>query len=105
MKFKRPKTAKKPTVAKPQFLQDDSDEEEKQRKQREEEEEEEETKVPLKSSEQTRAQDGALIINYEVMAEEDEEKVVYAGGVKGIRALRFQRDQLNEQIQEDIQKS
>jgi hypothetical protein len=46
-----------------------------------------------------------LIINYETMADEDEEKVVYAGGVKGIRALRFQRDQLNDQIQEDIQRS
>ena len=46
-----------------------------------------------------------MIINYETMADEDEEKVVYAGGVKGIRALRFQRDQLNDQIQEDIQRS
>jgi hypothetical protein len=39
-------------------------------------------------SEQVRAHDGALIINYEVPIEEEEDKVVYSGGVKGIRALR-----------------
>jgi hypothetical protein len=43
----------------------------------------------MKSSEQTRVKDGALIINYETMLAEEEEKIVYAGGVKGIRALRF----------------
>lgn len=82
VKFKRPKTAKKQPIAKPQFLKDESDDEENK----------EEDPTALKSSEQTRAQDGALITNYETMAAEDEEKVVYAGGVKGIRALRFQRD-------------
>jgi hypothetical protein len=45
----------------------------------------------LRPNEQIRANDGALIINYEVPVEED---VVYAGGIKGIRALRMQRDQL-----------
>jgi hypothetical protein len=30
-----------------------------------------------------------LIINYESMLDDDEEKIVYAGGVKGIRALRY----------------
>lgn len=40
-------------------------------------------------SEQIRAQDGALIINYEVPIEDEEDKVVYAGGIKGIRALRM----------------
>ena len=39
-------------------------------------------------SEQTRANDGALIINYEVPIEEEEDKVAYSGGIKGIRALR-----------------
>jgi hypothetical protein len=47
-------------------------------------------------SEQTRANDGALIINYEVPIEEEEDKVVYSGGIKGIRALRTQREALNE---------
>jgi hypothetical protein len=54
-------------------------------------------------SEQTRAQDGALIINYEVPIEEDEDKVSYSGGIKGIRALRKQRDVINDQVQQDLQ--
>ena len=36
--------------------------------------------------------DGAVIINYEVAVEEEPEEIVYAGGIKGIRALRKQRD-------------
>ena len=39
-------------------------------------------------------QDGALIINYEVNLEQEEE-VVYAGGIKGIRALRLQREAIS----------
>ena len=35
--------------------------------------------------EQIKAADGALITNFEVNVEED---ILYAGGVKGIRALR-----------------
>eukprot|EP00347_Sterkiella_histriomuscorum_P023793 403333368 len=54
-------------------------------------------------SEQVRASDGALIINYEVAIEEEEDKVVYSGGVRGIRALRQQRDQLNHQIEDDLE--
>ena len=46
----------------------------------------------IRPNEQIKTQDGALIINYEVPTEED---VVYAGGVRGIRALRQQRDQLS----------
>ena len=57
----------------------------------------------MKPSEQTRANDGALIINYEVPIEEEEEKVALAGGIKGIRALRMQRDAINDQVQENLQ--
>jgi hypothetical protein len=35
-----------------------------------------------------------LITNYELTEEQEEEAVVYAGGIKGIRALRLQRDNL-----------
>lgn len=53
--------------------------------------------VTEKPRETFRAQDGALITNYEVgYADEPEEddKLNYAGGIKGIRALRRQRDNL-----------
>ena len=43
---------------------------------------------PDKPHEKTRLQDGALITNYEVQFEEEVEEIVYAGGIKGIRALR-----------------
>ena len=46
--------------------------------------------------EQIKTQDGALITNFEV---EPEEEIVYAGVVKGIRALRQQRDLLDEEKQ------
>lgn len=81
-------------------MKDEESDEEERKKQ-----EEEEIQAALKSSEQTRVKDGALIINYETMAGEDEDKIVYAGGVKGIRALRFQRDQLEDQINEDIHRN
>lgn len=61
-------------------------------------------KIPqqlLRPNEQIKTHDGALIINYEVPPEDD---VVYAGGIKGIRALRQQRDQLSDQIEDDLQK-
>ena len=54
-------------------------------------ESEDEDKVlkPLdKAHEKTRLQDGALITNFEVQFEEEQEEIVYAGGIKGIRALR-----------------
>ena len=54
-------------------------------------EEEEDDKL----HEKIKLQDGAVIINYEV-AEEPEE-IVYAGGIKGIRALRKQRDVFEDQ--------
>ena len=47
---------------------------------------------PDKPHEKTRLQDGALITNFEVQFEEEPEEIVYAGGIKGIRALRRQRD-------------
>lgn len=43
-----------------------------------------------------------MIINYELPAEEEE--IVYAGGIKGIRALRMQRDTINQHLDEDIEK-
>ena len=55
-----------------------------------ENEEEDEDKVlkPDKPHEKTRLMDGALITNFEVQFEEEPEEIVYAGGIKGIRALR-----------------
>ncbi len=48
--------------------------------------------MPEKPHEKVRLLDGACIINYEVQFEdeqvEEEEEIVYAGGIKGIRALR-----------------
>ena len=41
--------------------------------------------------------DETLIHNFEVDFQEEEE-VTYAGGIKGIRALRVQRDLINEQV-------
>ena len=38
-----------------------------------------------------RVTDGALITNFEVEVEVEEE-IMYAGGVRGIRALKNQRD-------------
>ena len=54
----------------------------------EEESDEDRVLKPDKPHEKTRLQDGALIINFEVQIEEEPEEVVYAGGIKGIRALR-----------------
>ena len=63
----------------------DSDEEE-------EEEDSDSEELPLDklAKEQTRAVDGALITNFEIKDEEDSK---YAGGLKGIRALRKQREE------------
>lgn len=44
----------------------------------------------VKPQEKVRTGDGALITNYEVPLEEEEPEI-YAGGLKGIRALRKQR--------------
>lgn len=77
----KPANKKKP-AAKAQ-VNSDSDEDE-------DEDEEDEDDKP---HEKVRLGDGACIINYEVNVEEDqEEELVYAGGIKGIRALRKQRD-------------
>lgn len=67
-----------------------------------EDDDEEISKIVKKSSHQTRINDGSLIINYEIPNEEDEEKIVYSGGLRGIRALRKQRQELNEQIEADL---
>lgn len=45
----------------------------------------------MQPHERVRLGDGAVIKNFEVQIEEEEEEkqeVVYAGGIKGIRALR-----------------
>ena len=42
-------------------------------------------------------EDGSLIQNFEVEFEEEEE-LVMAGGIKGLRALRVQRDLIQKQI-------
>jgi hypothetical protein len=55
-------------------------------------EDEEDNEEDDKPHEKVRLSDGACIINYEVNVEEEEEEIVYAGGIKGIRALRKQRD-------------
>ena len=60
---------------------------------------------PDKPHEKTRLQDGALIINYEVQFEEEAaEEIVYAGGIKGIRALRKQRDVFSDQASVEDQR-
>ena len=46
--------------------------------------------------------DETLIHNFEVDFQEEEE-VTYAGGIKGIRALRVQRDLINEQVQSVVE--
>ena len=43
-----------------------------------------------------------MIINYEVQFEEDPEEIVLAGGLKGIRALRKQRDVIDQSIADQI---
>ena len=45
----------------------------------------------------THTQDGGLIQNYEVDFEAEQE-LVMAGGIRGIRALRLQRNLINETI-------
>ena len=45
---------------------------------------------PDKPRERVKLLDGACIINFEI--KEEPEEIVYAGGIKGIRALRKQRD-------------
>jgi len=44
--------------------------------------------------------DDTLIRNFEVDFK-DEEELTYAGGIKGIRALRVQRDLINETIMKE----
>lgn len=44
--------------------------------------------------------DDTLIRNFEVDFKEEEE-LTYAGGIKGIRALRVQRDLINETIMKE----
>lgn len=55
-----------------------------------------------KPQEQTQAKDGALITNFEVDVEED---TMYSGGIKGIRALKQQREfYTDEEIRQDEEK-
>ena len=52
-----------------------------------------ETSDNAKPHERIQLQDGAVICNFEVsFQDEPEPEEVYAGGLKGIRALRKQRD-------------
>ena len=44
-------------------------------------------------------QDEVMIRNFEVDFEEEEE-IRYAGGIKGIKALRMQRDLINKEIEQ-----
>ena len=60
-------------------------------------EKEEQELVETANREIIHVEDGSLIQNYEVDFPEEEE-LVMAGGVKGLRALRVQRDLINQQI-------
>ncbi len=80
---------KKKPLPKNKLIDDDSDESGS--------EDEDKVLKPDKPHEKTRLMDGALITNFEVQFEEEPEEIVYAGGIKGIRALRRQRDVFNEQ--------
>ena len=53
--------------------------------------------LETKPNETIRLDDKSMIKNFEVDFEEEEE-VTWAGGVKGIRALRVQRDQINSEV-------
>ncbi len=64
----------------------------KQKKNKEESDDEDESEEEDKPHEKIKLMDGAVIINYEVAIEEEPEEIVMAGGIKGIRALRKQRD-------------
>jgi hypothetical protein len=50
--------------------------------------------LETKPNETIRLDDKSMIRNFEVDFEEEEE-LAYAGGIKGIRALRVQRDAVN----------
>ncbi len=86
----RPDKKKDNKKPKNKLLNDDSSEEES--------EEDDKVLKPDKPHDRTRLGDGALIINYEVQCEEEPEEIVYAGGIKGIRALRKQRDVFDTEV-------
>lgn len=85
---------KKPKVKKfKNRFESSSDEEEEEKKGSDDEDEAEDDKfIQDKPRDKVKLQDGACIINFEVENEEEPEDIVYAGGIKGIRALRKQRD-------------
>jgi hypothetical protein len=85
-KIRPDKQKKKKNTLKSRF-ESSSEEEEK-----EEDNEEDDKFIADKPREKVKLQDGACIINFEVKFEEEQEDIVYAGGIKGIRALRKQRD-------------
>lgn len=71
---------------------DSSEESPKEEERKSGSDDEDESEEDNKPHEKIKLKDGATIINYEVEVEEDEpeEEVVYAGGIKGIRALKRQ---------------
>ena len=81
----RPDKLKKKNQCKARFESSGSDEEEKKS---DGDENEDDKFLADKPREKVKLQDGACIINFEVQFEEEPEDVVYAGGIKGIRALR-----------------
>ena len=79
---------KKPKAKKFKNRFDSSSEEEEEKKEDDEEEEEDDKFIQDKPRDKVKLLDGACIINFEVENEEEQEDIVYAGGIKGIRALR-----------------
>ncbi|TNV86125.1 hypothetical protein FGO68_gene14195 [Halteria grandinella] len=73
------------------YMDFDSSDDEKKKKTDDDDEDESEEEDD-KPHEKIKLKDGACIINYEVEVEkEEEEEQVYAGGLKGIRALKKQQ--------------
>jgi len=72
-------------------MQFDSSDDESKKKKTDDDDEDESEEEDDKPHEKIKLKDGACIINYEVEVEKEaEEEQVYAGGLKGIRALKKQ---------------
>lgn len=58
-----------------------------------------ESYLESKPNESIQLSDATVVKNFEVDFDEEEE-VAYAGGIKGIRALRVQRDLINDSVKQ-----